>query len=304
MTFPDLTASFHKAIPVLRGKLEANVSLDPLSWFRTGGKAQLLFTPLDEDDLALFMRQRPSGHAAFVRGLGSNLLVRDGGVPGIVIRLGKGFSAIAASDLTLRAGAGAPAAIAARTAAAACIAGLSFLRGIPGSIGGALRLNGGAYGGETKDHFVEARAVTPSGEIVTLDKTAMAFSYRKCGAPSDLIFTEALFKGEAGDPDAILAEMQTITESRSSTQPVNTLNGGSTFKNPPGHSAWKLVDEDGCRGLTIGGAQVSTMHTNFLVNLGAATAADIETLGETVREKVKQTSGVELEWEIKRIGVA
>jgi UDP-N-acetylmuramate dehydrogenase len=222
----------------------------------------------------------------------------------VVIRLGKGLSEIRVDGLTVTAGAGAPDVKVARVAAEAGIAGLSFLRGIPGAIGGVLRMNGGAYGGETKDVFVAARAVRRDGTLVTLDKAAMGFAYRKCAAPTDLIFVEAVLEGAPGDPATILAEMQKITEARSGSQPVNTRTGGSTFKNPPGHSAWKLVDEAGCRGLTIGGAQVSPMHTNFLINLGTATAADIEALGEAVREKVLARSGVSLEWEIKRVGRA
>lgn len=289
-------------MPGLRGAIEANAPLAPLSWFRTGGPAEVLFTPADEADLAAFMRALPADVPWFVIGLGSNLLVRDGGVEGVVIRLGKGFSEIVVDGLSVTAGAAAPDVKVARAAAEAGIAGFAFLRGIPGAIGGALRMNGGAYGGETKDIFVSARAVTRSGEIVTLDAEAMGFSYRTCRAPADLIFTSAHFTGTPGDPATILAEMQRITDARSATQPVNTRTGGSTFKNPHGHSAWKLVDEAGCRGLTIGGAQVSPLHTNFLVNLGDATAADIEELGEEVRRRVKARSGIELEWEIKRIG--
>ncbi|WP_413988448.1 UDP-N-acetylmuramate dehydrogenase [Labrys okinawensis] len=302
MTFPDIIPSLHRVMPGLRGALEANASMAPLSWFRTGGLAQVLFTPVDEDDLALFMAALPADVPWMVVGLGSNLLVRDGGLEGVVIRLGKGFGGIEVDGLAVKAGAGAPDVKVARAAAEAGIKGLSFLRGIPGAIGGALRMNGGAYGGETKDVFVSARAVARDGSRVTYDVEAMGFSYRRCAVPSDVVFTEAVFRGVPGDREEILAEMQRITESRSSTQPVNTRTGGSTFKNPPGHSAWKLVDEAGCRGLIIGGAQVSPMHTNFLVNLGNASAADIETLGETVRERVRNQSGIELEWEIKRVG--
>ncbi len=298
----SLAETLAAQMPGLRGPLEADAPLAPLSWFRTGGPAEVLFTPADEADLALFMAHLPTDIPWTVIGLGSNLLVRDGGVRGVVIRLGKAFGEIAVDGLTVRAGAGAPDVKVARVAAEAGIAGFSFLRGIPGAIGGALRMNGGAYGGETKDIFVSARAVTRVGAIVTLDRDAMAFGYRKCGAPADLIFTEATFAGSAGDPATILAEMQRITDARSATQPVNTRTGGSTFKNPQGHSAWKLVDEAGCRGLTRGGAQVSPLHTNFLVNLGGASAADIEGLGEEVRRRVKAHSGVDLEWEIKRIG--
>ena len=304
MSAIDLLHRLRSLMPDLRGALDADASLAPLSWFRTGGRAQVLFTPVDEADLALFMAALPDDVPWLVIGLGSNLLVRDGGVDGVVLRLGKGFSDIRAEGRMVTAGAGAPDVKVARVAAEAGIAGLSFLRGIPGAIGGALRMNGGAYGGETKDVFVSARAVRRDGTIVTLDEAAMGFAYRKCAAPADLIFVEAVLEGVPGDAAAILAEMQKITEARSGSQPVNTRTGGSTFKNPPGYSAWKLVDEAGCRGLTLGGAQVSPMHTNFLVNLGTATAADIEALGETVREKVLARSGITLEWEIKRVGRA
>jgi UDP-N-acetylmuramate dehydrogenase len=302
MKFPDLTQRLRQAIPDLRGTLDADAPMAPLSWFRTGGPAQVLFSPVDEDDLALFLAHLPAEVPWMVVGLGSNLLVRDGGVAGVVIRLGKGFTGIEVDGLAIKAGAGAPDVKVARAAAEAGIAGLSFLRGIPGAIGGALRMNGGAYGGETKDVFVSAQAIARDGSRVTYDASAMGFTYRKCAVPADVVFTQAIFRGKPGDREEILAEMQKITQSRSLTQPVNTRTGGSTFKNPPGHSAWKLVDEAGCRGLTIGGAQVSALHTNFLVNLGNASAADIETLGETVRERVRNQSGIDLEWEIKRVG--
>jgi UDP-N-acetylmuramate dehydrogenase len=304
MRFPDITADLKAAVPGgLRGSLEANTPMAPLSWFRTGGPAQALFTPADEEDLALFLSALPEDVPWLVVGLGSNLLVRDGGVPGVVIRLGKGFAGIKAEGLTVHAGAGAPDVKVARVAAEAGIGGLSFLRGIPGAIGGALRMNGGAYGGEVKDVFVGARGVSRRGIAVTLGPEEMGFGYRTCRAPADIVFTGAVLAGEAGDSTEILAQMQAITDQRSSTQPVNTRTGGSTFKNPPGRSAWKLVDEAGCRGLVLGGAQVSPMHTNFLVNLGGATSTDIEALGETVRERVRDHCGIELEWEIKRVGL-
>jgi UDP-N-acetylmuramate dehydrogenase len=239
-----------------------------------------------------------------VIGLGSNLIVRDGGVPGAVIRLGRGFSEIAIEGLNVRAGAAVPDVRIARAAQEAGIAGMSFLRGIPGGIGGALRMNGGAYGRETKDALIEARAIDRQGNIHVLGTAALHYSYRHCGAPDDYIFTQALFGGESGDPAAIAVEMEKITESREATQPVKSRTGGSTFKNPPGHKAWQLIDAAGCRGLRIGDAQVSELHCNFLINLGNATAADIETLAETVRQRVKDNSGVDLEWEIKRIGEA
>lgn len=303
MRVPDIVPDLMEAMPGLRGTLEAGAPMAPLSWFRTGGPAQVLFSPADEEDLALFLRGRPPGLPWMVVGLGSNLLVRDGGIPGVVIRLGKAFSHIAVDGLTVTAGAGAPDVKVARAAAEAGIAGLAFLRGIPGAIGGALRMNGGAYGGEIKDVFVRARAIGGCGDSLDLSAEAMGFAYRRSTAPPDAVFVEAVLKGQAGDPAQILAQMQAITDARSATQPVNTRTGGSTFKNPPGQSAWRLVDEAGCRGLTVGGAQVSPLHANFLVNLGSATAFDIETLGETVRSRVRDRSGVDLEWEIRRVGV-
>jgi UDP-N-acetylmuramate dehydrogenase len=260
--------------------------------------------PEDEADLSYFLGQLPAEVAVTVIGLGSNLIVRDGGVPGVVIRLGRGFNEIAIERLNLRAGTAVPDVKIARAAQEAGISGLSFLRGIPGGVGGALRMNGGAYGRETKDTLVEARAVDRQGRIHVLNDADMQFAYRHSGAPDDFIFTQALFAGERGDPAIIAAEMAKITESREATQPVKSRTGGSTFKNPPGQKAWQLIDAAGCRGLRIGDAQVSELHCNFLINLGKASAADIETLGETVRLRVKAGAGVELEWEIKRIGVA
>jgi UDP-N-acetylmuramate dehydrogenase len=303
MTFPDITADLKSRAPRLRGRLLANEPLAPLTWFRVGGPAQALFMPEDEDDLADVLRAIPAGIAVTVIGLGSNLIVRDGGVAGVVVRLGRGFGEVAVEGLRLRAGAAVPDVKVARAAQEAGIAGLSFLRGIPGAIGGALRMNGGAYGRETKDALACARAVDRSGRVHVLSNADMHYTYRHCGAPEDYIFTEATFQGTAGDPAAIAAEMDKITESREATQPIKSRTGGSTFKNPPGRKAWELIDAAGCRGLTIGDAQVSELHCNFLINRGSATAADIESLGETVRARVKENSGVELEWEIRRIGV-
>ncbi|AWM86436.1 UDP-N-acetylmuramate dehydrogenase [Microvirga sp. 17 mud 1-3] len=301
--FADITPELKSAMPDLRGKLEANAPTAPLSWFRTGGPAQVLFTPADEEDLAYFLSRLDRQVPVLVVGLGSNMLIRDGGWEGVVIRLGKGFAEIAVDgNRRIRAGAAAPDVKVARVAAEAGIAGLSFLRGIPGTIGGALRMNGGAYGGETKDVLVEARGLTRSGEKVAYTNDQMGFTYRHSAVPDDVIFTEALFEGRPGDPEAILAEMNTITEARSSTQPVNTRTGGSTFKNPDGRKAWELIDAAGCRGLRMGDAQVSEMHCNFLVNHGAATATEIEALGEEVRRRVREASGITLEWEIKRVG--
>jgi UDP-N-acetylmuramate dehydrogenase len=303
--FADITSDIRAAMPGLRGALEANASTAPLSWFRTGGPAQILFNPADEEDLASFLSRLDASLPVIVVGLGSNLLVRDGGVPGIVIRLGKAFSEIAiAPGERVRAGAAAPDVKVARVAAEAGIDGLSFLRGIPGTIGGALRMNGGAYGGETKDVLVEARGLTRAGTPVTYTNAEMGFTYRHSDVPEDVIFTRASFVGRPGDPAAILADMNAITDARSSTQPVNTRTGGSTFKNPPGQKAWRLIDAAGCRGLRIGDAQVSEMHCNFLINHGSATAAEIEGLGEEVRRRVREASGVELEWEIKRVGLS
>jgi UDP-N-acetylmuramate dehydrogenase len=301
--FADMIPELKAAMPELRGKLEANAPTAPLSWFRTGGPAKVLFTPVDTDDLAYFLQRLDRQVPVLVVGLGSNLLIRDGGWEGVVIRLGKGFAEIVVeSNLRVRAGAAAPDVKVARVAAEAGIAGLSFLRGIPGTIGGALRMNGGAYGGETKDVLVEAKGVTRTGELVSFTNAQMGFTYRHSSVPDDVIFTEALFEGRPGDSEEILAEMNAITEARSSTQPVNTRTGGSTFKNPPGRKAWELVDAAGCRGLRIGDAQVSEMHCNFLINHGSASAADIENLGEEVRRRVREMAGVELEWEIKRVG--
>jgi UDP-N-acetylmuramate dehydrogenase len=305
MTFPDLVPDLRARMPGLRGRLLANQPLAELTWFRVGGPAQVLFSPQDTEDLAALLAQLPADVPVTVVGLGSNLIVRDGGVPGVVIRLGRGFGDIAIEDgYRVRTGTAVPDVKVARAAQEAAIAGLSFLRGIPGSIGGALRMNGGAYGGETKDVLVEVRGVDRGGRILRFTNADMHYTYRHCGAPEDVIFTEAVFQGTPGDGVVIAAEMDKITESREATQPIKSRTGGSTFKNPPGHKAWQLIDAAGCRGLQIGGAQVSPMHCNFLINLGGATAADIETLGETVRSRVKENSDVVLEWEIKRIGVA
>jgi UDP-N-acetylmuramate dehydrogenase len=305
MIFPDLVADLKARMPTLRGRLMANQSLAELTWFRVGGPAQVLFMPEDEADLVDFLAHLPAEIPVVVIGLGSNLIVRDGGVPGVVIRLGRGFGEVKVEDGSrIRAGTAAPDVKVSRVAQETAIAGLAFFRGIPGAVGGALRMNGGAYGRETKDALVEARGVDRAGRLRVFSNGDMHYSYRHCGAPDDIVFTQALFQGAPGDPAAIAAEMEKITESREATQPIKSRTGGSTFKNPPGHKAWQLIDAAGCRGLKVGGAQVSEMHCNFLINLGSATAADIETLGETVRRRVKENSGVELEWEIKRIGVA
>jgi UDP-N-acetylmuramate dehydrogenase len=304
MAFPDIIPDLQARLPNLRGRLVANQPLGEFTWFRVGGPAQALFMPEDENDLAYFLRNLPPDVPVTVIGAGSNLIARDGGVAGVTIRLGRGFNAVTVEpDSRIRAGTAILDVMVAREAQKESIAGLAFLSGIPGTIGGALRMNGGAYGGETKDILIEARGVDRAGNLHRFGNAAMGFSYRHCGVPDDVIFTSALFQGRAGDPEQIAAEMAAIREKREASQPRNRT-GGSTFKNPPGQSAWKLVDDAGCRGLAVGGAQVSELHSNFLINLGNATASDIETLGETVRARVKAHCGVELEWEIKRIGVA
>ncbi len=293
-----------KRLPQVRGRLEANAPLAELTWFRAGGPAEVLFTPADEADLSAFLKGTPKDVPVYVIGVGSNLLVRDGGVPGVVIRLGKGFAEITEEPgHRVRAGTAALDVRVARFALEKSIDSLTFLRGIPGTIGGALRMNAGAYGGETKDILFEARAIDRSGTLHVLTNADMKYTYRHCGAPEDLVFTQALFQGRAGDPAEISAAMDKITESRESTQPIKSRTGGSTFKNPPGNKSWQLIDKAGMRGFAIGPARVSELHCNFLINEGGATAAQIEELGETVRAKVKQSSGIELDWEIKRIGV-
>ncbi|HSC17490.1 MAG TPA: UDP-N-acetylmuramate dehydrogenase [Rhizomicrobium sp.] len=291
------------ALPPVRGTYAENAPLKDLVWFRAGGSAEILFRPADAQDLATFIYAKPADLPASVIGVGSNLLIRDGGVPGVVVRLPASFGKIAAEGTRVRAGAAALDAAVARTAADAGIAGLEFLRGIPGTIGGALRMNAGCYGREIKDVFVEATAVDSEGNIVTLSAKDMGFLYRKSGVPDDFIFVEAVLQGEAGNPDEVRARMNALVEQRESTQPVKAKTGGSTFKNPPGHKAWQLIEGAGGRGLRLGAAQVSEKHCNFLINTGEATAAEIEGLGEEVRARVKEKFGIELEWEIKRVGI-
>ncbi|HKA76687.1 MAG TPA: UDP-N-acetylmuramate dehydrogenase [Pseudolabrys sp.] len=302
MSFPDIVPDLKARMPELRGRLLANQSLGEFTWFRVGGPAQAFYMPEDENDLAYFLRNLPMDIPVTVIGAGSNLIVRDGGIPGAVIRLGRGFNEVKIEEHRVTVGTSVLDVMVARAAQTAGVGGLAFLSGIPGTIGGALRMNGGAYGGETKDICVEARGVNRQGDFLTFSNGEMGFSYRHCGVPDDVIFTTAVLQGRAGAAEEIVAEMGAIKKKREASQPRNRT-GGSTFKNPPGHSAWKLVDDAGCRGLTIGGAQVSELHSNFLINLGGASAADIETLGETVRQRVKTHSGVDLEWEIKRVGV-
>lgn len=303
--FPDIIPDLKSAMPELRGRLLANESLAPLTWFRVGGPAQVLFTPADEDDLAYFLSKLPSDIAVTVVGVGSNLIVRDGGIEGVVIRLSpRGFGQVAIDGDIVTAGTAALDKRVAEAAAAVNIGGLEFYYGIPGSIGGALRMNAGANGGETKDVLIEAIGIGRDGTKHVFDNAGMQFVYRNSGVDPSVIFTSAKFRGPITDPAAIRIRMNEVQAHREMAQPIREKTGGSTFKNPPGHSAWKLVDAAGCRGLRVGGAQVSEMHCNFLINTGDATAQDIETLGDTVRERVLAQSGIDLHWEIKRIGVA
>ena len=290
-------------LPDLRGRLTGGDILAPLTWFRVGGPAEVLLVPADEADLAYALARIPAEVAVTSLGLGSNSIVRDGGIAGVVVKLGRGFGALSVEPgHRIRAGAGVPDVKVARAAADAAVDGLAFFRGIPGSIGGALRMNAGAHGGETTDVLVEARGVDRDGTVRTFSHAEMGFTYRHCAARATIIFTEALFAGRPGDPAAILAEMDRITAAREASQPIRERTGGSTFKNPPGGKAWQMIDAAGCRGLVIGDAQMSEMHCNFLINRGKATAQDIEALGEEVRRRVRETSGVTLEWEIKRLG--
>ncbi len=297
----DLAAELPGLMPKLRGRLIANQPMADITWFRVGGPATL-FSPADEEDLCYFLSMLPADVPVTAVGVGSNLLVRDGGIEGIVIRLGRGFNETSVEENLLKTGAAVPDIRVAEAAAKAGLAGLAFYRGVPGSIGGALRMNAGAYQRETKDALVEARAVDRKGNVHVLKNADFGFSYRHSSAPIDLIYTHAVFEGTPGDPAAIKAEMEQITEKREASQPVKSRTGGSTFKNPEGHKAWQLIDAAGCRGLIVGDAQVSEMHCNFLINRGNATAADIETLGEEVRRRVKENSGIQLEWEIVRLG--
>jgi UDP-N-acetylmuramate dehydrogenase len=303
VAFPDLTPDLKAAMPDLRGRLTANQQLSELTWFRVGGPAQILFTPSDEDDLAYFLAHLPTELPVVVVGVGSNLIVRDGGLPGVVIRLSpRGFGEMSAESAVVTVGAAALDKRVAETAAAAGLAGLEFFFGIPGTIGGALRMNAGANGAETKDVLIEASGVGRDGQKHAFSNAEMKFVYRNSGVDPSIIFTSARFQGKPASAEAIRARMNEVQAHREAAQPIREKTGGSTFKNPPGNSAWKLIDAAGCRGLRVGGAQVSEMHCNFLINTGDATAGDIETLGETVRTRVKENSGIELHWEIKRIG--
>ena len=290
-------------LPQVRGKLTPNASLAPLVWFKSGGTAEYLFEPADENDLVSFLRGLDPDVPVMALGLGSNMIVRDGGVPGVVVRLGKAFAKIQQLDeTTLRCGGGASGILVSSTARDHGIAGLEFLRGIPGTVGGFVRMNGGAYGREVKDILIEARVVMRDGSVEVWPHQKLGYTYRHSEVPDGAIVVEATFRGSPGSPEAIGAEMDVIARAREESQPLRSRTGGSTFKNPEGHKAWVLVDAAGCRGLTMGGAQVSEKHCNFLLNLGSAISADIEALGEEVRRRVLANSGITLEWEIQRVG--
>ncbi|MBA2933414.1 UDP-N-acetylmuramate dehydrogenase [Sphingomonas sp. CGMCC 1.13654] len=293
------------ALPVVRGRLTERAPLAPLVWFKAGGAAEWLFEPADIDDLCDFLSRLDPATPVMGLGLGSNLIVRDGGVPGVVVRLGKAFARVERLDeTTIRCGGGASGILVSSAARDAGIAGIEFLRSIPGAVGGFVRMNGGAYGREVKDILVECEVVLRSGERRMLANADLGYTYRHSELPEGAIVVSATFRGHAGEPAAIGAEMDRIAAEREASQPLRSKTGGSTFKNPDGHKAWALVDAAGCRGLKIGDAQVSEKHTNFLLNLGSATSADIEALGEEVRRRVKAQSGIELEWEIQRVGIA
>lgn len=289
----------------LRGRLTPDAGMDKITWFRAGGPAQVLFQPADEEDLSTFLKAVPEEIPILVVGIGSNLLVRDGGVPGFVVRLSaKGFGEVEqVSDTQLRAGAATPDKRVAAAALEAGLAGFHFYHGIPGGIGGALRMNAGANGVETRERVVEVRALDRKGEAHVLSNADMGYAYRHSSASSDLIFTSVLFEGSPDEREAIKLAMDEVQHHRETVQPVREKTGGSTFKNPEGTSAWKEIDKAGCRGLRVGGAQMSEMHCNFMINTGAATGHDLETLGETVRAKVFENSGIRLHWEIKRLGL-
>jgi UDP-N-acetylmuramate dehydrogenase len=291
-------------LPQVRGRVTAGAPLAPLVWFKSGGAAQWLFEPKDADDLIHFLRDLDPAVPMMALGLGSNMIVRDGGVPGVVIRLGKAFARVERRDeITLRCGGGASGILVSSTARDAGIGGVEFLRSIPGTVGGFVRMNGGAYGREVKDVLVDCDVVLRSGERQTLGVANLGYTYRHSALPQGAVVIAATFRGHPAEPAAIGAEMDRIAAEREASQPLRSKTGGSTFKNPEGHRAWALIDAAGCRGLTRGDAQVSDKHCNFLLNLGSATSAQIEALGEEVRTKVKAQSGVTLEWEIQRVGV-
>ncbi|WP_374441615.1 UDP-N-acetylmuramate dehydrogenase [Stella sp.] len=296
-------ATLIERLPPVRGRLGTAVPLAPVTWFRVGGPAEVLFRPADADDLASFLAACPADVPVTPIGVASNLLVRDGGVPGVVVRLGRGFAGVTVAGDRITAGAGALDGTVAAVARDAGLAGLEFLSGVPGTIGGALRMNAGCYGREVADALVELEAVDRAGRRHRVAAAAAGLSYRHCGLPEDWIFLAATFRGTPDDPEAIGRRMAELARRREETQPIRARTGGSTFANPEGDRAWRLVDEAGCRGLVVGGAQVSEKHCNFLVNLGDATAADIEGLGEEVRRRVAARSGIRLAWEIRRIGI-
>jgi UDP-N-acetylmuramate dehydrogenase len=290
-------------LPRVAGKLTAIAPLAPLVWFKSGGSAQWLFEPKDLDDLQSFLRNLDPATPVMALGLGSNMIVRDGGVAGVVVRLGKAFAKVKPVDaITLDCGGGASGILVSSTARDAAIAGLEFLRSIPGTVGGFVRMNGGAYGGEVKDILVDCDVILRDGQLANLTAEDLHYSYRHSELPDGAIVVSARFRGKPGEPSSSQAEMDRISESREASQPLRSKTGGSTFKNPDGHKAWQLVDEAGCRGLQIGGAQVSEKHTNFLINTGDASSADIEALGEEVRRRVMAKSGIDLQWEIQRVG--
>jgi UDP-N-acetylmuramate dehydrogenase len=295
-------------LPAVRGKIEAGVVLAPYTWFRVGGPAEALFQPADEDDLADFLKACPADIQILAVGVGSNLIVRDGGVGGVVIRLTpRGFGQVTTDGMRVTAGAACLDAVVAKKAAEAGIAGLEFYRGVPGTIGGALRMNAGCYDSETKDVLVSCIAYSRAGERIVLSNADMGFTYRHTVAADDLIFVSATFEGTKGDPATILARMDAITAKREASQPIRDKTGGSTFKNPDqiqsgGRKSWQVIHDAGLRGHTIGGAQMSEKHCNFMINIGDATAADLEALGDHVIATVKATQGVDLHWEIKRVG--
>jgi UDP-N-acetylmuramate dehydrogenase len=291
-------------MPKVRGKLTPKAPLAPLVWFKSGGTAEWLLEPADEQDLIEFLRELDPQVPVMALGLGSNMIVRDGGVPGVVVRLGKAFAKIDQLDpVTLRCGGGASGILVSSTARDAGIAGLEFLRGIPGTVGGFVRMNGGAYGREVKDILVSARIMLRSGQVEEWPLEKLGYTYRHSELPEGAVVIEATFRGEPGDPKAIGAEMDSIARAREESQPLRSRTGGSTFKNPPGHKAWVLIDAAGCRGFRIGDAQVSEKHCNFLLNLGNARSSEIEGLGEEVRRRVKDKTGIQLEWEIQRVGL-
>jgi len=298
----DMRGRLIDRLPPVRGRIAADAPIGPMTWFRVGGPAEVLFRPADEADLADFLAALPADVPVTVIGVGSNLLVRDGGIQGVTVRLGRGFAEVAAEGETVRAGAGALDLNVALTAAEAGIADLEFLSGVPGTIGGGLRMNAGAYGGEIKDVLVQASAVDRKGAVHRVAAAELGLAYRHSDAPDDWIFTGALLRGRRGEPAEVIRRMEEIKAAREASQPIRARTGGSTFANPPGDHAWRLIDEAGCRGLTRGGAMVSEKHTNFLINTGTASAADIEGLGEEVHRRVHAKFGIVLEWEIRRVG--